>query len=232
MYNAKGKIGEADLIEQHLPLVRKVALYMRLRLPASVELDDLIGGGTFGLLDAVKKYDTSMGVKFETYARTRIHGAILDEIRKMDWVPRKYRRMARDISEAIARLSKSTGIPPSDREVAGHMGISLEEYQEMLMLSNCGLMMSYDGMGVDLVEADALIEHNGSPLEEILAADRRDEVIKAIGGLSQQEQLTLSLYYQHHLNLREIGAVMTLSESRVSQIHSKAVARLRAELAA
>lgn len=232
MYNAKGKIGEADLIEQHLPLVRKVALYMRLRLPASVDLDDLIGGGMFGLLDAVKKYDTSMGVKFETYARTRIHGAILDEIRRMDWVPRKYRRIARDISETIAELSKATGIAPSEREVADHMGVSLEEYQEMLMLSNCGLMMSYDGMGIESVEADAIVEHNGSPLDEILAADRREEVIKAISGLPQQEQLTLSLYYQHQLNLREIGAVLTLSESRVSQIHSKAVARLRAELAA
>lgn len=231
MYNAKGKIGEADLIEQHLPLVRKVALYMRLRLPANVDLDDLIQGGTFGLIDAVKKYDTSMGVKFETYARLRIHGAILDEIRKMDWVPRKYRRMARDISDAIAHLVATKGAQPSERDVAAYMNVSLEEYQEMLMLSNCGLMMSYDGMGVESIEGE-IQEHNPSPLDEIIAADRRQDVIKAIGVLSSQEQLTLSLYYQHQLNLREIGAVLTLSESRVSQIHSKAVARLRAELAA
>jgi RNA polymerase sigma factor for flagellar operon FliA len=231
MYNAQGKINDNDLIEAHLPLVRKVALHMRVRLPGNVDLDDLIQGGTFGLMDAVKKYDPSKGTTFESYARLRITGAIMDEVRKLDWVPRRYRRMAREISKAVSDLSKVLGRAPEEREVAEHMNMTLKEYQLWLGESNNGVILSYDLLGAEAVE-DRSSAHTGSPLDELLDSSKREEVVKAIAQLSEREQQALGMYYLEEMNLKEIGLVLGVCESRVSQLHVRAVAKIRATLAA
>lgn len=231
MYNAKGKIIENDLIKEHLPLVRKVALHMRVQLPGNVDLDDLIQGGTFGLMDAIKKFDPTKGVTFEIYARLRIKGAILDEVRRLDWVPRRYRRMSREISQAVNELGKALGREPEDREVAEHLNMTLNAYQRWLGEANNGVLLSYDVLGPEGIE-DSLSAQTGSPLDELLHISDHEEVVKAISMLSEKEQQALGMYYLEEMNLKEIGLVLGVCESRVSQIHTRAVAKIRATLAA
>ena len=231
MYNAKGKIRSSEMIEQNLPLVRKVASSLKLRLPAHIDYDDLVQSGMLGLLDAVKKYEPIQGVKFEVYARQRIRGSILDELRRNDWAPRRVREDSKKIDKAILALSIKLGRKPEEREIAEEVGVSLEAYGQMLLDTNMGSLVSLDDIGNDKAELE-IIDHHTSPLEALLEGGENGLITDAIGDLPEKEQQMLALYYQEDMTLKEIGLVLGVSESRICQIHSQALSRLRASLSA
>jgi RNA polymerase sigma factor for flagellar operon FliA len=229
MYNAKGKIRSSDMIEENLPLVRKEAKLIKLRLPSHIELDDLVQSGMLGLLDAVKRYTPADGIKFEAYARQRIRGAIVDELRKSDWAPRRVRDIAKNIEMAIRHLIVKLGRQPEEREIANALGVSMDEYGKMLMETNHCSIMSLDTLGVDTVEEQS-VKHYVSPLDELLEGGEKGRVAAAISNLSEKEQQLLALYYQEEMTLKEIGAVFAVSESRICQLHSQILATLRVNL--
>ncbi len=225
---AANECGADGLIAQHSTLVRRIAHHLIARLPDSVQVDDLVQAGMIGLLEAAAKYDGSKGATFETYAGIRIRGAMLDEIRKGDWAPRSVHKNARAISDAVRRIESSLGREASSQEVADAMGVSIDAYNTMLNDTKSARLFSYEELtelddesgiaGTDLVE----VSHEEDSFAERLAS--------AIKTLSEREQLVLSLYYDEELNLKEIGAVLSVSESRVSQIMSQATSRLRARV--
>lgn len=230
MYTAQGKLKQRDQLEQHLALVRRQALSLQTRLPASVDLDDLIQAGTLGLLDALSRYDASQGATFATFASQRIYGAMLDELRSRDWAPRSVRRQARLLDRTITRLQQRLGRPPEEREVAEAMEMPLADYQQLLMDCNISHWVELDEM--DDSELDAVSDnHAASPFAALAEWRDNERLIEAIDALPEREKLVLALYYQEDLNLKEIGAVLGVSESRVCQLHSQAVARLRSNLA-
>lgn len=230
MYTAQGKLKQRDLLEQHLPLVRRQALSLQLKLPACVELDDLIQAGTIGLLDALKRFDANQGASFATFASQRIRGAMLDELRSRDWVPRRVRRNARALDETLRLLEQRLGRAPEEREIAAALGIDLAEYRQLLLDANGSQMVALDEMGEDEIDAVSATSQALSPFAELAEGRDRERLIKAIEALPEREKLLLALYYQEDLNLKEIGAVLGVSESRVCQLHSQAVARLRTKL--
>ncbi|MEQ5834367.1 RNA polymerase sigma factor FliA [Marinobacter sp. NFXS9] len=220
-----------QLVEDHAPLVKKIALHVLARLPASVQLEDLMQAGMIGLLEAAQKYDAGKGASFETYAGIRIRGAIVDEIRKGDWVPRSVHRNSRRIAQAIKAVEDRTGREAQDHEVADELDMTLPEYHACLADSNSGRLFSLD----ELNESGELPIDNEEavpdrPFEELSAAGFQRSLAEAIAALPEREKLVLSLYYQEELNLKEIGAVIGVSESRVSQIHSQAALRLKSRL--
>ena len=236
MYTSTGKINQTDaLLNQHATLVKKLAYQLKAKLPPSVELDDLIQAGMMGLLDAVNKYEDTHGAQFETYAAQRIRGSMLDELRSADWLPRSVRKNMRDVESAISKLEQQLGRAPGEGEVAKHLGVSLNEYYEML--DDCGghQLVYYE----DFHDSESGSEHfldrfmkddAGDPVRALLEGDFREALIDAIDSLPEREKILMGLYYEQELNLKEIGAVMNVSESRVCQLHSQAVARLRAAL--
>ncbi|MEP3562153.1 MAG: RNA polymerase sigma factor FliA [Marinobacter sp.] len=230
MYHQAGASNASNLIEVHAPLVKKIALHLMARLPASVQLEDLMQAGMIGLLEAAQRYSTGKGATFETYAGIRIRGAMVDEIRKGDWVPRSVHRNARRISAAIKTVEDRTGREAQDAEVAEELGIELSEYHSSLSDANSGRLFSLD----ELNESGELPieeqEASDNPLDGISAGAFQRSLAEAIEALPEKEKLVLSLYYQEELNLKEIGAVLGVSESRVSQIHSQAALRLRGRL--
>ncbi|WP_349573380.1 RNA polymerase sigma factor FliA [Azotobacter salinestris] len=230
MYTAQGKIRQRDLLEQYLPLVRRQALNLQARLPASVELDDLIQAGTIGLLDALSRYDAAQGASFATFASQRVRGAMLDELRSRDWVPRSVRRNARALEDTLRHLEQRLGRPAEEREIAAAMGLDLAEYRQLLLDSNGSQLVAIDELGEDEVDAMSA-GHYASPFAELAEGRDMERLVKAIEALPEREKLVLGLYYQEDLNLKEIGAVLGVSESRVCQLHSQAVARLRNGLA-
>jgi len=198
------------------------------RMPANVQTDDLIQAGMIGLLEAATKYDGSKGASFETYSGIRIRGAMLDEIRKGDWVPRSVHRNVRSVSAAIRTVEAKLGRDATDREVAEEMGVELEDYFDILKDANCGRLFSFE----DLPAGDSGTTHapTPDPLDQIQKRHFQEHLATAISHLPEREQLVLSLYYDDELNLKEIGEVLGVSESRISQIHTQAALRLRARL--
>ena len=218
-----------DRVEQYAYLVKRIAHHLMARLPDSVQLDDLLQAGMLGLIEALSKYDASKGASFETYAGIRIRGAMLDEMRRGDWAPRSVHRNARKVTEAIQTLEHDAGREVSDREIAGEMGVSLPEYHKMLNDAASCKLVSYE-------EVDNGEDHGVLP--RIQGDDHgveRDEMLQALGAsiaaLPERERLVMALYYDEELNLKEIGAILEVSESRVSQILSQATQRVRSSIA-
>lgn len=233
---AQAAQGEMPDVMAYAPLVRRIAGVLIARLPASVELDDLVQVGIIGLIDAARQFDPAQGVQFETFASTRIKGAMLDELRRIDWMPRQLRRNSRMIEDAIARLTQQKGSPPCEAEIADELAVSLDEYQAML--SDCmGVRLVYfedfhdsDGDALDDALSNIADPNTPDPLTTLGDGAFRQALIDAIATLPEREALVMSLYYEQELNLKEIGAVLGVSESRVSQLHSQAVSRIRSKL--
>ncbi|EIJ47216.1 flagellar operon RNA polymerase sigma factor [Herbaspirillum sp. GW103] len=236
MYNVKGKKGKNDVLEQHAPLVRKLAHQLKAKLPPSVEVDDLIQAGMMGLLDAVNRYEETHGAQFETYAVQRIRGAMLDELRSSDWLPRSIRQNARKVEEAMQTLLQQLGRQPQEAEVAQHMKISLSDYQALL--TDCGghQLIYYEDFHDDegghehFLDRYQTGEGEDDPLQTLINGGFREAVVDSIKALPEREQLLMALYYEQEMNLKEIGAVMGVSESRVCQLHSQAISRMRSYL--
>lgn len=224
-------------IRQYMPLVKYVAGKISVGMPNCVEFDDLVGFGQFGLLDAISKYDPSKNVKFKTYAVTRIRGAIFDELRQIDWVPRSVRQKSREIEDAIVSLESKLGRPATDAEVAASLKISEEEYHRTIMKVSGTSVLSlnevwYSGDENDSMSIGDSIESPASLNPDVIAEreEIRKVMIQAINELPEKEKMVIILYYHEDLTFKEIGAVLEVSESRISQLHTKATLRLRAKL--
>jgi len=242
MYTAQGKMdksGPSALLAQYAPLVRRLALQLIAKLPASVELDDLIQVGMMGLLDADSRYQDDQGAKFETYASQRIRGAMLDELRANDWVSRGLRKSSRSISTAVQAQEQKLGRAPTEGEIAQAMELPLDAYQHLLQeIHGCQLVYYEDfDRGDQENRENSFLDRQSQgqnladePLTQLLKGDFRRQLIEAIESMPEREKLLLSLYYDEELNLREIGAVLEVTQSRVCQLHSQAISRLRASL--
>ncbi|HWU34659.1 MAG TPA: RNA polymerase sigma factor FliA [Methylovorus sp.] len=233
MYTATGKPNQKDsLLHQHATLVKKLAYQLKAKLPPSVELDDLVQAGMMGLLDAINRYEDTHGAQFETYAAQRIRGAMIDELRNADWLPRSIRKNMRDVEGAINQLEQILGRPPTESEVAKHLKMSLDDYYDMLGECSGHQLLYYEDFheseGGDHFLDRFLQDDSGNPIKGLLDSSFRETLIEAIENLPEREQILMGLYYEQELNLKEIGAVMNVSESRVCQLHSQAIARLRA----
>ena len=233
MYDEQGNLDKSHLIESYAPLVKRIANQLLARLPASVQFDDMVQNGMIGLLDALDRFEDGLGAQFETYAAQRIRGAMLDGLRETDWLPRSLRRNMRRIEAAINTLEQRNGRAPSEGEVAQELDIPLAEYQHLLHEAR-GHQLIYledfgDEDGGSLL--DALPDDEAfTPLALLEDADQRRNLIAAIEALPEREKHIMGLYYEQELNLREIGEVLEVSESRVCQLHAQCIARLRAAL--
>jgi RNA polymerase sigma factor for flagellar operon FliA len=220
-----------DLVVEHATLVKRIAYHLIGRLPASVEVEDLIQAGMIGLLEAARNYSTTGGANFSTFAGIRIRGAMLDEVRKLDWTPRSVHRRMREMSRAIAEIEHREGRDARDHEIASALGVSLDEYHAMLQDAASARLSSLEELSED---EHAVLERQASPADEPFAnlhdAGFMEQLAGEISRLPEREQLVMSLYYDDELNLREIGEVLGVTESRVCQIHGQALARLRARL--
>lgn len=223
---------DADtLVNRHAPLVKRIAYHMVNRLPPSVQVDDLIQAGMIGLLEASRNYDQTRGASFETYAGIRIRGAMLDEIRRSDWTPRSVHRKARMVSEAMREIENVQGRDARDVEVAEAMGMSLENYHKILLDSSGCRVFSVEELRVvgELPQAETDSSVIG-PLDGFQQNEFKSSLAEAISGLPERERLVIALYYDEEMNLREIGQVLGVTESRACQIHSQATFRLRSRL--
>ncbi|WP_158967809.1 RNA polymerase sigma factor FliA [Paraglaciecola sp. L3A3] len=220
-----------DLVERHAPLVKRIAHHLMVRLPASVIVDDLIQAGMIGLLEASRNFDGSKGASFETFAGIRIRGSMLDEIRKGDWTPRSVHKNGRAITEAINQVERATGRDARDIDVAEKLQVSIESYHQMLNEVNAGRIVGIEDLGVteDVVTTEQTKGSN-SPFDELVQGSFQKALADTITTLPEREAIVLSLYYDEELNLREIGEVLEVSESRVSQIHSQAMLKLKSRM--
>ena len=227
--------GKSELVD-YLPLVKYIAGRLAIGLPRSVEMDDLINAGVVGLIEAYNNFDIGKGVKFETYASLRIRGSILDELRGLDWVPRSTRARSREVERAISKLESKLGRSPTEPELADELDVTLGEYYQIIDDVSSAALLSLDEMSfgdddrpVPLI--DTLCSQNQpSALVNLERLEMRDLLADSLGQISEQERLVVALYYYEELTLKEIGQVLELSESRVSQLHTKAVLGLRAKL--
>ncbi len=225
------QIDKTALLEQHAVLVKRIAYHLLARLPASVQVDDLIQSGMIGLFEAANNFDNGKGASFETFAGIRIRGAMLDEMRRGDWTPRSVHKNSRMISEAIKQLEAQLGRDVSDIEVAEKLDISLNDYHHILSEVSTGKILGIDDLGVS---EDAIKVgddyHGDDPYQNIEQSAFKKGLAQCIKSLPEREALVLSLYYDEELNLREIGQILDVSESRVSQIHSQAMHRLKGRM--
>lgn len=233
MYTATGISDKEQCLKEYAPLVKRIAHFMMLKLPNSVQVDDMIQAGMIGLLDAAGRYDELRGAQFETYASQRIRGAMLDELRGSDWLPRSMRSDMRLIESAISRAQQRLGKSPAESEIAKELNISLQDYQQLLQESRGAQLMYFEDFhnddGEDFFERYET-DGKSNPLELLKDERFRDALIKAIGNLPERERLLMGLHYEQDMNLREIGEVLGVGESRVCQLHSQAVGRLRSML--
>jgi len=219
------------LVQEHAPLVKRIAYHLISRLPPSVQVDDLIQAGMLGLLEAVRHYDQSQGASFETYAGIRIRGAMLDELRRYDWTPRSVHRKAREVAEAMRAIEAKTGRDARDAEVAEYLKLTLSEYHQILQDAlSCRIFSIEELMEAGDSVFDECADQSSSPIERLTKAGFTKALADAISSLPERERLVISLYYEEGLNLRESGAVLGVSESRVCQIQSQAMLRLRARM--
>ena len=219
------------IVVKHGELVRRIAHHLAARLPASVEVDDLIQAGMLGLIEAAKNFQADQGAAFETYASIRIRGAMIDEIRRGDWVPRSVHRRYRDVVAATRQVEQANGRAANSSEIAEVLGVSVDDYHHMLEDASRGQLLSLDEQMDDFDGEPRLAAScNVTPARELEHLVFRQALGEAIGTLPEREQLVLSLYYEQEMNLREIGAVLGISESRVCQIHGQAMLRLRGRL--
>lgn len=213
-----------DLVSSHLPLVKRIASHLTAKLPPHIEIDDLIQVGLIGLLKAQEDYLPDSGASFSTYATIRIRGSMLDELRARDWVPRSVQKSLSRVAKAIELVEQRRGRAPSDSEVAAELGVSVSEYHDLLADVSRARLTSIDD--VEGLESDGELESN------VTNEMRSDALSDAIRELPEKEQLMMSLYYVDSMNLKEIGLILDVSESRVSQIHGQAIARLKTKLRA
>jgi RNA polymerase sigma factor for flagellar operon FliA len=234
MYTAKGRLENDAMLKQYSTLVRRLAHQMIAKLPANVELDDLIQVGMIGLNDALSRFDAGQGVQFETFATQRIRGAMLDELRGADWMSRGDRRHQRNIESAVHKLEQVLGRAPNEREIAKEMGLTLTAYQELLGKVRGTQLVFLEDMSGDDGDEDFLdrhvVEDTNSPLALLQDRRMREALVDAIKHLPEREQYVMSMYYEHDMNLKEIAAVLGVTESRVCQLHSQSIARLRSRL--
>ena len=234
MYTAKGRLDSGSLLKQYSPLVRRLAHQLIAKLPANVEIDDLIQVGMIGLNDALCRFDPAQGVQFETFATQRIRGAMLDELRGSDWMSRGDRKHQRMIETAVHKLEQKLGRAPSETEIAAEMGMKLAEYQELLGKVRGTQLVYLEDMSGDDGDEDFLDRHmvdaDANPLGRLSDRKMREALVAAIENLPQREQYVMSMYYEHDMNLKEIAAVLGVTESRVCQLHSQSIARLRTRM--
>lgn len=220
-----------SFLHQHAPLVKRIAYHMAARLPPSVVIDDLIQAGMIGLLDATRQYDAVQGASFETYATIRIRGAMLDELRKHDWAPKSIHRKERDIMQAVRAIEQETGRDARDEEIAKKLAISLDEYHKLLQETSSCRVFALDDLGIDDGALDEhLVDHDTGPLEALQNEDLKRVLGEAIASLPERERMVITLYYHAELNLREIGMVLSVTESRVSQLMTQAHLRLKTRM--
>lgn len=225
------QVHESDLVSRYGPLVRRIAHHLSGRLPRTVEIEDLIQAGLIGLIEAARKFDPTQGASFETFAGIRIRGAMIDEVRPCDWTPRSVHRKARELGQAIRAIESRLGREARDAEIMAELGIDSDAYHALLRDINSSRMLSIEALVPEGGDVSIVLPaSDGTPESTEVQAEFRRALAAAIENLPEREKQVMSMYYDDELNLREIGAVLGVSESRVCQIHAKVIARLRADL--
>lgn len=235
MYTANGQLNRNDMIKQYQPLVRRLAHHMMAKLPANVQVDDLIQVGLIGLADALTRYEAAQGVQFETFATQRIRGAMLDELRGNDWMSRGSRKSQKEIEQSLRRLEHKLGRSPLESEIAADLGLSLADYQALLgKVRGTQLVYLEDMARANEDDDNFLDRHVGDteadPLNMLRDQRLKQALVAAIKNLPEREQFIMSMYYEQDMNLKEIAAVLDVTESRICQLHSQSIARLRAKM--
>ncbi|MBP7566108.1 MAG: RNA polymerase sigma factor FliA [Burkholderiaceae bacterium] len=235
MYTAKGQLDRDAMIRQYLPLVQRLAHHMIAKLPPNVELDDLMQVGMIGLTEALSRYEASQGVQFETFATQRIRGAMIDELREGDWMSRGSRKSQKEIERAVHRLEQKLGRPPIESEIAADLGMALADYQSLLSRVRGTQLVYLEDMSHGSEEEDSFLDRNlgeqeADPLSVLRDQRLREALVRAIKALPEREQYIMSMYYEQDMNLKEIAQVLGITESRVCQLHSQSIARLRAKM--
>jgi len=235
MYTAKGQLDRNLLIKQYQPLVRRLAHHMMAKLPASVEVDDLIQVGLIGLADALTRFEASQGVQFETFATQRIRGAMLDELRETDWMSRGSRKTQKDIEAALRKVEHRLGRGAKESEIAAELNITLAEYQSLLSKVRGIQLVSLEDLTGRGDDEDVFLDRHvadtdADPLNVLRDQRLRESLVTAINALPEREQYIMSMYYEKDMNLKEIAAVLDVTESRICQLHSQAIARLRTKM--
>ncbi|MCK9194632.1 MAG: RNA polymerase sigma factor FliA [Nevskia sp.] len=231
-YGRNAPAPDTAIVTQHLDLVKRIAYHLVARLPASVDIDDLIQAGVIGLIEAARNYSGDRGARFETYASIRIRGAMVDELRRGDWAPRSVHRRMRDVSAAIREIEQKTGREARESEIVEKLGISAGDYHDIVSDAVQCQILSMDTAGSDDEEEHGIeaIAADATPADAVERAAFQKALAEAISELPERERLVMSLYYDEELNLREIGQVLEVTESRVCQLHGQALLRLRARL--
>ncbi|QHI97978.1 FliA/WhiG family RNA polymerase sigma factor [Xylophilus rhododendri] len=234
MYTAKGQLDREAMLKQYVPLVRRLAHHMIAKLPPNVEIDDLIQVGMMGLAEALSRYQVTQGVQFETFATQRIRGAMIDELREGDWMSRGSRKSQKDIEHALHRLEQKLGRAPLESEIASEMGMELDEYQSMLAKVRGTQLVYIEDMSSS-EDDDGFLDRfpddpDVDPMQQLRDQRLRQALVEAIKVLPEREQYIMSMYYENDMNLKEIAAVLGITESRVCQLHSQSIARLRSKM--
>ena len=237
MYTANGQLDRNAMIKQYQPLVRRLAHHMMAKLPANVQVDDLIQVGLIGLSEALTRYEAAQGVQFETFATQRIRGAMLDELRANDWMSRGSRKSQKEIEQALRRLEHQLGRSPLESEIAADLGLSLADYQTLLGKVRGTQLVYLEDMARGHEDEDNFLDRHvgdsdADPMNMLRDQRLRQALVAAIKNLPEREQYIMSMYYEQDMNLKEIAAVLDVTESRICQLHSQSIARLRAKMRA